>query len=46
MGDRFGHRGLAGARHVVDEDVAFGEQPAQGEAHGVALASDDLLDAV
>ena len=42
--DRLGQRGLADAGHVLDEEVALGEQAHEREAHLVALALDHPLD--
>ena len=42
--DGLGQHGLAGARHVLDEQVALAEQGDEREAHLVVLADDDALD--
>ena len=39
-----GEAGLADARHVFDQQVAFGEQTRHGELDGVLLALDDSSD--
>ena len=44
--DRLGQRRLAGAGHVVEQEVTLGEQAHQRERDLVALALDDLLDVV
>ena len=43
-GDRLGEHGLAGARHVLDEQVAATQQGDQGQTDFVVLADDDALD--
>ena len=45
-GDRLREHRLADARHVLDQDVALGEQPDEREADLVVLALHDLLDVV
>ncbi len=42
-GQRLGQRGLADARHVLDQQVALGEQGDQRDAHHLGLADDDPL---
>ena len=42
--DRLGERRLADAGHVLDEEVAFGEQADEREPDLLALALDDALD--
>ena len=42
--DGLGEHGLAGARHVLDQEVAAAQQGHQGEADLVVLAHDDALD--
>ena len=43
-GQRLGELGLADPGHVLDEQVAFGEQDGEPEADGVVLALDNVLD--
>ena len=45
-GQRAGQRGLADAGHVLDQQVALGEQAHQCQFDGVPLALDDPLDVV
>ena len=45
-GDRLGEGGLAGARHVVEQEVALGEQTAEGQADLIVLAAHHLIDVV
>ena len=42
--DRLGEDGLAGARHVLDQQVAAAQERDEGEADLVVLADDDALD--
>ena len=42
--DRLGERGLADAGHVLDEQVALGEQAHEREVDGALLAPEHLLD--
>ena len=44
-GERLGQHGLADAGHVLDEQVALGEQHGDRRPDDVALALDDRLDA-
>ena len=44
LGDGPGQHRLAGAGHVLEEDVALAEDGHQGEPHDVGLALDDRLD--
>ena len=44
--DRLGQAGLARPGHVVEQQVALGEQAAQGQADLVTLAADHLIDVV
>ena len=43
-GDRLGEHRLAGARHVLDQEVAAAQQRDEREADLVVLADDDALD--
>ena len=43
-GEGLRQRRLADAGHVLDEEVAFGEQAHEREVHRLALALDDALD--
>ncbi len=43
-GQRAGQHRLAGARDVLDEQVALAEQGHQGQPHLAVLADDDALD--
>ena len=43
-GDGLGEDGLAGARHVLDEQVASTEEGHEGESHLEVLAHDDSFD--
>ena len=49
-GDRSGnglrHRRLAGAGHVVDEQMAFGQQAAQSQPNRLGFATNDAFDVV
>ena len=45
-GERLGQRGLADAGHVLDEQVALGEQAEEGQQDDVVLALDDPADVV
>ncbi len=42
--DGAGERGLAGARHVLDQQVPLGEQADQSQLDGLVLAADDAFD--
>jgi hypothetical protein len=42
-GQRLGELRLADARHVLDQDVALGQQDCQGQADSARLAGDDGL---
>ena len=44
LGDRLGEDRLAGARDVLDEQVAAAQQRDEGEPHLVVLADDHALD--
>ncbi len=46
VGDRLGETGLAGSRHVVEQQVALGEQAAQRQTDLVAFAAHDPVDVV
>ena len=43
FGERASQRGLARARHVLDQEVALGEHAQEGEADLPGLAVDDAL---
>src|SRR4029077_10864052 len=43
-GDRLGQHRLADAGHVLDQQVALGGQPDEGETDDLRLAFDDFLD--
>jgi hypothetical protein len=44
QGERMRQRGLADARHVLDQQVAAGQQASEREAHLLVLADHDLAD--